>query len=79
MGLKRKKYCILNKQYTCEEYEKLREKIVKDMVAREEYGEFFPREMCPYGYNETVAMEYFPIEKEEAVKKGFKWAQDYCN
>jgi len=28
--------------------------------------------MSSFGYNETVAMEYFPLTKEEAIKKGFK-------
>ena len=31
VGLKKKKYCILNKQYTKEEYKKLREKIIAHM------------------------------------------------
>ena len=26
-----------------------------------EWGEFFPSSISPFGYNETVAMEYFPV------------------
>ena len=31
VGFKHKQYCILNKQYTKEEYEKLVQKIIKQM------------------------------------------------
>jgi len=29
-----------------------------------------------YGYNESVAIDYHPMAKEEAIKKGYKWS-DY--
>ena len=38
-----------------------------------EYGEFFPSQLSHFGYNETMAQYLFPISKEEAIKKGFKW------
>ena len=67
------KYSILNKEYTKEEYTELREKLIEHMKKTGEYGEFFPAEMSNFGYNETMAQEYFPLSKEEALKKGFKW------
>ncbi|MFA7686064.1 MAG: hypothetical protein WCX95_04670 [Candidatus Gracilibacteria bacterium] len=73
VGLKRKKYCILNKQYTPEEYEQLVAKIIKHMMTAGEYGEFFPIHYSSFGYNLTTAQEYFPLTKEEALAKGFKW------
>ena len=76
MGLKNKSYCILNKQYTKEEYETLVPKIIEKMKSDWEWGEFFPSSMSPFGYNETVANEYFPLTKEQAIKKGFNWS-DY--
>ena len=66
-------YCILNKQYTKEEYFKLRDKLIEHMKKTGEYGEFFPTSLSHFGYNETVAQDYFPLSKEEAIKKGFKW------
>jgi len=72
-ALKRSKYCILNKQYTQEEYEALSSKIVERMQADGEWGLFFPLEFCHFGYNETVAQDFFPITKEDAVSKGWKW------
>ncbi len=71
-----KQYCILNKQYTKEEYEKLMPKIIEHMKKTWEWWEFFPSSISPFGYNETVAMEYFPISKEKALKENFKWS-DY--
>lgn len=77
-----KQYCILNKQYTKEEYEKLREKIIQDMSDRPytdkagkvyKYGEFFPPETSLSSYNESYANDFFPLTKEEAEVKGFSW------
>ena len=82
IGLRNKEYCILNKQYTKEEYEELIQKIKKHMnetpyVDKKErvykYGEFFPIELSPFGYNETAAQDFVSIKKEEAIESGFNW------
>lgn len=84
VSLNSKKYCILNKQYTKEEYEKLVSQIIQHMDDMPyvdtqgkiyKYGEFFPVELSPFAYNETVAQEYFPLTKEEALVKGYKWKE----
>ncbi len=81
-GLRKKKYCILNKQYTKEEYEELVPKIIKQMGEMPyidkkgrvyKYGEFFPSELSPFAYNETIAQEYFPLTKEEALDQNYRW------
>ena len=72
--LKNKSYCILNKQYTKEEYEQLVPKIIEHMIKTLEWWEFFPSSISPFWYNETVAQEYFPLTKEEAEKKWFNWS-----
>lgn len=73
VGLKRNAFCILNKQYTEEEYKSLLPKIIKHMTKTGEWGEFFATADSPYGYNEVTANEYFPLTKDEALAKGFKW------
>lgn len=82
IGLRNKKYCILNKQYTKEEYEALVPKIIQHMNdmpyvdskgRKFMYGDFFPSEISPFTYNETIAQEYYPLSKEEATKQGFAW------
>ncbi len=60
IGMRQKKYCILNKQYSQEEYEKLVPKIIEHMKGTGEWGEFFPVELSLWKYKETVAQEYFP-------------------
>jgi hypothetical protein len=76
VGLRHKKYCIFNKQYSEEEYKKLSEKIIEHMNQTKEWGEFFPIKLSPFAYNETMAQEYYPMTKEEALKKGYKWQDD---
>ena len=72
-GLKHAQYCVFNKQYTKEEYEQLRERIIEHMKKTGEYGEYFPVQLSPFGYNETVAQEYGPLTKEQALERSWKW------
>jgi hypothetical protein len=80
VGLREKQYCILNKQYTKEEYFELTSKIIEQMnnIPYKDkkgliykYGEFFPSELSPFTYNETIAQEYFTKTKEEIIKNGY--------
>ena len=82
VGLHNKQYCIFNRQYLEEDYFKLREKIIQHMndmpyIDKKgriyKYGEFFPPELSPFSYNETIAQEYFPLTKEQAIEKGYSW------
>ncbi|MCB0338197.1 MAG: hypothetical protein KDD53_01270 [Bdellovibrionales bacterium] len=73
VGLKREKYCILNKQYTPEAYSDLSAKIVEHMKETGEWGEFFPVSKSIYAYNETLAYEQIPVLREVVLKKGWTW------
>ncbi len=82
VGLNKKQYCILNRQYSKEEYRTLVEKIKKHMDEMPyidkkgnvyKYGEFFPEEFSPFGYNETLAISYHPKTKEEAIVARYPW------
>ena len=76
-GLRHKnEFCILNKQYSKEEYEVLRAKIIDEMRSRREYGEFFPSRLSPFAYNETVANDFYPLSKDQAQKQRFTWKDD---
>lgn len=59
-GLSRNEYCILNKKYSKEEYERLTGLIINHMKKTGEWGEFFPTELSPFKYEETVANDYYP-------------------
>lgn len=73
VGLRGKKYYILNKSYTQSEYEVLRQKIIADMQSRGEWGEFFPTHLSPQGYNDTVAYEFWPLTQEQTKERGWRW------
>lgn len=73
VGLRKKQYCILNKQYSQEEYKALKQRLIDHMKETGEYGKFFPMSMSPWGYNETVAQLVLPLTQEEAERRGFKW------
>lgn len=45
------------------------------MISTREWGEFFPHEFSPFGYNETVAQEYFPMTEGEVRTKGWNWKE----
>ena len=81
-NMRNKQYCILNKQYTKEEYDKLRVQIIQEMTEKPyhdklgrayPYGEFFPPGFFLCGYNETYAADFMPLARQEAEKQGFSW------
>jgi hypothetical protein len=84
VGLRSKQYCVFNKQYSKEDYEALIEKIVRHMdevpytdatgkIYR--YGEFFPAELSPFAYNESIAQEHFPLTKERVLNNKLDWRE----
>ncbi|MFA6251514.1 MAG: hypothetical protein WC603_02730 [Candidatus Paceibacterota bacterium] len=75
-GLKNAEYCILNKQYSKEEYEKFKEHIVKELTELGIHGLMMPPEIAPFAYNETIAQDNMPLTKEEAIAEGFRWEDD---
>jgi hypothetical protein len=84
IGLRNKEYCILNKQYTKEDYPAMRASIIEHMAKQAytdksgktyAYGEFFPPELSPFAFNETIGQEFFPLSKDQALSQGFNWAE----
>ncbi len=84
VGLRNKQYCILNKQYSKEEYASLIEKIKIQMDHLPyngkngriyKYGEFFPAELSLFAYNESVAHDFFPLAQQEIINAGFYWKE----
>lgn len=82
VGLKNKQYCILNKQYSRDEYlaetSKIKSQMSKvpyvDKKGRTyAYGEFFPIELSQFAYNEAIVQEFFPLTKEQAIDQGYHW------
>lgn len=76
VGLFKRKYCILNKQYEQGAYEELKKKIIVKMHERGEYGFFFPRTMAYNGYNASLAALHYPDETREHIEAvGGKWEE----
>ncbi|MBI2636559.1 hypothetical protein HYW84_04545 [Candidatus Peregrinibacteria bacterium] len=73
VNVSRKKHCILNKQYTREQYEEVASKVIEHMKTTGEWGEFFPLKDSSFGYNITTAQLYFPLTKEKATAQGMQW------
>lgn len=61
VGLRRKEYCVFNKQYDPDEYEKTVSGIIEHMIETGEWGEFFPEEKSIFPYEDTLANDYFPL------------------
>jgi hypothetical protein len=73
VGLVKRDLCILNTQYTRADYRRLRKRLIAHMRDTGEWGEFFPAALSPFGYNETMAQEYFPLDRAAAESRGFRW------
>ncbi len=82
VGLRSAQYCILNKQYSKGDYEKLRAQIIYDMSACPyvdkksriyKYGEFLPAELSYFKYNESVAEDNFPLDQSKIEEEGWQW------
>lgn len=73
IGLRHKKFCIFNTQYTEEEYWPLVDAIKTAMLERGEYGDFFPYVLAPFAYNTSMADLLYPMEKTDALALGSRW------
>ncbi|OGD67794.1 hypothetical protein A3F08_01360 [Candidatus Berkelbacteria bacterium RIFCSPHIGHO2_12_FULL_36_9] len=73
VGVKKCQYSVLNKKYSKEEYEKLVSKIIEHMKKTGEWGEFYQMKISPFGYNETIAHEYFALKENQVLKLGARW------
>lgn len=86
VGIRKGSYCIFNKPYEKEEYFKKVEEIKAQMNEKPyidvkgrtyKYGEFFPPELSPWAFNESMAwLGLLPLSREEALAQGFTWRED---
>ncbi len=77
IGLKNKSFCILNKQYSKEEWYELADKIFATMEKDWVLWEFFPWSLNPFYFNDTMAyLIDDSFTKEEVEKDGFLWRDE---
>lgn len=74
-GMKKAKYCIMNTQYSKEEYETIVPTIIDHMRKTGEWGRFLSPAVSSFGYNESKANEWYPLEKKEVLRRGWKWCE----
>lgn len=74
-GVRKGEYIILNKQYTKEEYYELKQKIEEQMKKDGTFGQYFPAQVAPFSYNESLAQDFLPLTRDEAIKRGFGWQE----
>ncbi len=78
VGLRKKEYCIFNKQYGKEDYFDLKGRIIEHMKTPQggaEWGEFFPVAQSCFAFNETIGNEEFPLSREKVLERGWQWKE----
>lgn len=65
VGLRHKKFCIFNTQYTEAEYYEKLDHIKCAMLERGEYGEFFPADLSECGFQFSMGKMFFDYTPEE--------------
>jgi hypothetical protein len=75
--LKNKSFCILNKQYSKEEWYKLADTIFASMEKEGILWEFFPWSLNPFYFNDTMAyLIDDSFSKEEVEKSWYMWRDE---
>jgi hypothetical protein len=72
IGLRNKKYCILNKQYSKKEYFEKKEQLINKMKKEQTYGLFFPISISPFHYEDTIAYDLFDAKYKNIFNEEFK-------
>ncbi len=73
ISLRHKKFCILNKQYSEEEYEELRTHIINELG--EYWGSPFPIELATFDYQDSTYRDYGTLTKEEVETIGWRYGE----
>ncbi len=85
VAMRNKSYCILNKQYSPDEYRKLRAQIISEMDSNSykdsrgveyKFGEFFPPEFSSWKYADSIAGDFFPMSDEQTKAEGYNPGSD---
>ncbi len=71
-----KSYCILNKQYSKEDWETMATKIFEQMENDQILGKFFPWDLNPYYFNDTVAWLIWDFSKQEVEAEWYLWRDE---
>ena len=73
VALKNKKFHILNKPYSEDDYWILVDKIKSEMLINGEYGELFPLSLGLFPYQSSKGQEFYPLNEVSARGKNIPW------
>lgn len=73
ISVRKGNYMILNKEYDKESFEKIKAKIVSELKESNQWGQYFPLDVAPFAYNESLINDLYPLSKEQAENRGYKW------
>lgn len=76
IGLANKQYCIFNKQYTKEQWHKMADKIFSSMESEWSLWDFFPWDLNPFYFNDTMAGLLWDFTKQEVEAKWYMWRDE---
>ena len=68
VGLRKKKFCLFNVQYTEEEYWQRVDILKCAMLERGEYGEYFPADLSQNGFSYSPGELFFGYSQEEQTQ-----------
>ena len=72
-GLNKKSYCILNRQYSKEEYYALVPQIVAHMKQTGEWGHYFPAVSAPHFFEDSLANDWIaPLSRAQIIARGYR-------
>ncbi|MBU0577532.1 hypothetical protein KJ742_00595 [Patescibacteria group bacterium] len=74
ISLRYKKYCILNKEYSEEEYKEIKSDIIKKMG--DYYGNPFPFDCATFSYLDSAFKDYDTFTKEEVESMGWRYGEE---
>ncbi len=76
VGLRKGKFCILNKPYPEAEYRALVAQIKDSLRKDGALDQFFPGTFSYTGYNKSLAGVYYPLTKDQVIAGGWMWEPD---
>ena len=72
-AIKNGSFVVLNKKYSKEEYQKIKNNIIKELKEKSIYRDFLPGKLSPFSYNETIAQDNIKLKvKKPSNRKKFR-------
>jgi hypothetical protein len=68
-GIKNSSYCILNKQYSQEEWERIAVNILHELQKQGTWWDFFDTDLSGFPYNDTMVYDFYPIQRIRILDK----------